>query len=296
MKYDLAIAYTWIYDIEFTRLIEKLFQSSGLTTYIVGAFNIEEFTEAVKNNRLEFKAYLDRASDEDEKFVELSRLLIERKTRIINDYDKTEKAVDKSVMHPKLLRARIKVPKTIIIPPNDEEPELKIKGLDKIGKPFIIKPAYYSGGSEGVVKDAESVETIRNTRQQYPDDSYLVQEKIYPKELNGKRAWFRPLYAFGNIILNYWDDVTHLYYDLTEQEFNEYKLGRLVTIVNKVSELSGLDYFSCEIALTEQNRFYLIDYVNDQCDMRLKSGHYDGVPDHVVEKFILHMMEFVRNI
>jgi len=296
MKYDLAIAYTWIYDIEFTRLIEKLFQSSGLTTYIVGAFNIEEVTEAVKNNRLEFKAYLDRASDEDEKFVELSRLLIERKTRIINDYDKTEKAVDKSVMHPKLLRARIKVPKTIIIPPNDEEPELKIKGLDKIGKPFIIKPAYYSGGSEGVVKDAESVETIRNTRQQYPDDSYLVQEKIYPKELNGKRAWFRPLYAFGNIILNYWDDVTHLYYDLTEQEFNEYKLGRLVTIVNKVSELSGLDYFSCEIALTEQNRFYLIDYVNDQCDMRLKSGHYDGVPDHVVEKFILHMMEFVRNI
>jgi nicotinamidase-related amidase len=29
--------------------------------------------------------------------------------------------------------------------------------------------------------------------------------------------------------------------------------------------------------------FVVVDYVNEMCDMRLKSQHPDGVPDHIVE-------------
>lgn len=54
-----------------------------------------------------------------------------------------------------------------------------------------------------------------------------------------------------------------------------------------------MDYFSSEIALTKKNRFVLIDYVNDQCDMRLKSIHPDGVPDSIVIQFIEQMKQKV---
>ena len=44
----------------------------------------------------------------------------------------------------------------------------------------------------------------------------------------------------------------------------------------------GLDFFSTEIALTSEGRFVTVDYVNEICDMRLQSGHADGVPDALV--------------
>lgn len=38
--------------------------------------------------------------------------------------------------------------------------------------------------------------------------------------------------------------------------------------------------------LTTKNKFVVVDYVNDQCDMRLQSLHQDGVPDEIVHKII----------
>jgi hypothetical protein len=49
-----------------------------------------------------------------------------------------------------------------------------------------------------------------------------------------------------------------------------------------IQEVCSLDFFSSEIALTEEARFVVVDYVNEVCDMRLQSKHRDGVPDDVV--------------
>lgn len=296
MTYDLAIAYVWIYDTEFTRLIEEMFQGNGYSTFIIGKFNINEVLQEVKNNKLNFKAYLDRASDEDENFVELGELLQRKGTYIINDYQKVEAAIDKSVMHPKLHKAGIKIPRTIIVPPYDKNPELKIENLNEVGIPFVIKPAYYSGAGWGVVKNASTIDAVEIARKEQPDDHYLVQEIIHPKTIDGKRAWFRPLFAFENIIVNYWDDHTHIYNILPENEIEVYDLHEIFKIVEKIASLAQLDYFSCEIALDKNNDFYLIDYVNDQCDMRLKSQHIDGVPDQTVKQFITYMIEFTSKL
>jgi hypothetical protein len=43
-----------------------------------------------------------------------------------------------------------------------------------------------------------------------------------------------------------------------------------------------LEFFSSEIALTNDGLFVAVDYVNEICDMRLQSKHYDGVPDAIV--------------
>ena len=53
-----------------------------------------------------------------------------------------------------------------------------------------------------------------------------------------------------------------------------------------------LDFFSTEIVLTEDGNFLLIDYVNDQCDMRIKSRHYDGIPDNIVNEIIKNMLKY----
>jgi hypothetical protein len=40
--------------------------------------------------------------------------------------------------------------------------------------------------------------------------------------------------------------------------------------------------FSCEIALTNDHSFVVVDYVNDPLDLRLQSRCVDGVPDDIV--------------
>jgi hypothetical protein len=49
-----------------------------------------------------------------------------------------------------------------------------------------------------------------------------------------------------------------------------------------ISRLCGLDLFSTEIAITQADQFMVVDYVNDQIDLRLQSKAYEGVPDVIV--------------
>jgi acyl CoA:acetate/3-ketoacid CoA transferase beta subunit len=45
--------------------------------------------------------------------------------------------------------------------------------------------------------------------------------------------------------------------------------------------------------MVDRETFVVIDYVNDQCDMRLKSSHPDCVPDDVVEEIAFELAQFV---
>ena len=64
-------------------------------------------------------------------------------------------------------------------------------------------------------------------------------------------------------------------------------------IIRKIQKITNLDFFSTEIALTKEQKFIVIDYVNDQCDMRFQSKHFDGMPDNVVLQIIEAMAEFI---
>ena len=297
-KFDLAISYKWKYDVDFVNLIETIFTNLGVSTFIIHKNNVFEITELVKNNSISFKAYLDRGSDEDEDFEELAQLLKTSSTYIINHYDKIEPAVDKSIMHKKLSEAGILTPDTIILKPFDEEEKINLSQseLDNLGSPFIIKPAYYSGGGEGVITNATTIEEIERERKKNHDDSYLIQRKIYPKSIEGHRAWVRSLWAFGKPVHLIWNDQTHVYAENPNKYLRHIDIGKLDFIMEKLAELSGLDYFSSEIAIDKNDNYYLIDYINDQCDMRFKSKHFDGVPNEVVEYFILRMAELIKKL
>jgi glutathione synthase/RimK-type ligase-like ATP-grasp enzyme len=296
--FDLAIAYDWEFDVEFISAIEKTMQQLGFSTYVITDKNISEVTENVKQRRLSFRCLLDRASDVNDNFIELNRILTKKRAYVFNPHKIVEHAIDKANMHLEFITSGINVPYSIIIPPHSQAKEIfiSIDDLELLGRPFIIKPCNTTGGGMGVVKGAESLKEVLNARQKHSNDKYLIQEKIYPKMLDGKRAWFRCYWAFGKTICVWWDDETHIYNQLHDFEVEEFGLKKLFLITKTIHRLTLLDFFSTEIALTIKNRFVVIDYVNDQCDMRLKTLHTDGVPDNVVSEIINNLRLFVAKV
>lgn len=287
-NFDLAIAYVWEFDEEFISIIEKVFHQHGLTTFIISNHNINEVTQKVKNRQLNFLTFLDRASDVDDDFLDLSKTLTKKKTRVFNPYKMVEHAIDKATMHLEFITAGINVPYSIIIPPHNEFEEIfiSIDDLETLGRPFIIKPCNTTGGGIGVVTGAETLKEVISARIKHSDDKYLIQENITPIIIDGKRAWFRCFWAFGKPIVTWWDDITHIYSPILNDEIEKFKLRKLFQITKKIQKLTELDFFSTEIALTSKNKFVVIDYVNDQCDMRLQSLHPDGVPDEIIFRIV----------
>jgi hypothetical protein len=301
--YDIGLVWNWAYDREFLQLIVSAVMKRGLSAFLIDQTNLAETIELCKSERVQFRFILDRASDEDERFLPLAQLFIRRQSgstrrpplRIINPYDLMRRASDKATMHLEFLTHGLHVPFTIIISPynHKREVELSLTELSQLGRPFIIKPANTTGGGIGVVLGAESLKDIIETRQHHKNDKYLLQEKVTPAELSDRRAWFRVFYAFGRIIPCWWDDLTHLYEELTPADEEGFGLQPLRSITSAIREICGLEFFSTEIALTPGNSFIVVDYVNEMCDMRLKSLYVDGVPDTIVNQIALSMTEFL---
>lgn len=293
--YDLGLAFVWEFDDDIINMIESKLQKAGLTTYKIGYHNLFEVTEKIINRKLAFNFYLDRAWDVDEDFENLGTILHRRKTRIFNPYKKVLHAIDKASMHLEFMSSGVNVPYSIIIPPHSEIEKIyiSVEELATLGRPFIIKPCNTTGGGIGVVTGAESLKDVLTERITNSDDKYILQEKIHPVILDGRKAWFRCFWAFGKPIPVWWDNQTHLYDILSNEDIKKLSLGKLNTITKNIAALTGLDFFSTEIVLTENNKFVAIDYVNDQCDLRLKSKHIDGVPDLVAEKIINNLLKTI---
>ena len=304
-QYDLGLLWNWEYDRAFLRLITATAQSRGLSTLLVDHENLAQTTELLKKGTLHFRFVLDRASDEDERFLPLASLLGRRQQapkqpiamRVINSYELQRRASDKATMHLEFLSHGLHVPFTIIISPfnHKRELELTLSELAQLGRPFIIKPANTTGGGIGVVLGAESLKDIIETRQHHKNDKYLLQQKVVPVSIADHRAWFRVFYAFGLVRLCWWDDQTHLYEEITPEQEEMFGLGQLRTIAVTIREICGLDFFSTEVACTAAKTLVVVDYVNEMCDMRLQSLHSDGVPDRVVQSIVDAMTEFITD-
>lgn len=291
--FDLGISWNWKPDKDFIDILGAECQRQGITHYIVHAFNLQETAKKIKAEKLMFRSFLDRASDTDSEFERLTRLIKSQNCIMINDIDTTKRAIDKAIMHMELLMRGINVPFTIIVSDFNDGINSLHEEISRLGSPFIIKLAH-GGGGTGVIVDARTFEDLLRARHQYGDAKYLLQERVHPVLLNGKRAWFRVYYVFGKVIPCWWDDITRIFEILTLNGMHFLGLQPLKDIMLKISKVCGLEFFSTEIALTVDRKFVAVDYVNDQCDMRLKSTVYDGVPDEIVKEIVRIMVTYVR--
>ncbi len=222
--YHLGVMVDWEYDEDFVRLIEEKARASGLETLVVWPAWVEELSQELIEGRLNFKFIVDRASLSSPEFIKLILLAQEQGTTIFDPPDKVLRSADKATMHLEFISQGILTPYTIILPPFEQAPSLDSFEIDlsPVGQPFVIKPANMSGGGLGVNKDGFTLEDIQRTRQEFPQDKYLIQERIEPKIINGQRFWFRIFYSWGLIQACWWNDETHVYKELIEQEITDY--------------------------------------------------------------------------
>ena len=291
--FDLAIAWCWKYDADFVFQIDKECGQRGLLSYLIQPHNLFETMRKIDSGELGFKVFFDRASDQEEDFDALVDLMKARQVKMINDVDRALWASDKATMHLEFLTNGIYVPYTVILPPYAENPDLDSIPLEKVGKPFVIKPAC-GGCGDGVVLDAQSMEDIQIARQEYEDDNYLVQEKIIPVQVEDRRAWFRVFYVCGEVLPCWWDDQTKIADILSPSQIDEKIYSQIERITRRISSICKLDLFSTEIALNSSEKLLVIDHVNDQVDLRKKSLHFDGIPDEVVDRIVASLVDCVR--
>lgn len=298
--YHLAVAWDWEYDRQFIATLESQIHGQRLRFYSVSHHNTHETLRRLTRAEITFGAFLDRAPETDEQFAPLSRAVRKLPILFINPPDTVHHAIDKATMHLEFLTKGINVPFTIIISPFNKkrEIELTLSDLARLGRPFIIKPANTTGGGIGVILGAETLKDVIESRQHHKNDKYLLQEKIRPLILDEQKAWFRVFYVFGEILPSWWDDDTHVYKLITKGEVMAYGLRPLITMTRKIWEVCQLDFFSTEIAMTQDKNFVVVDYVNDICDMRLQSLHGDGVPDLLVteicRRFARHLKAVMK--
>ena len=295
-EFDLALASDWEYDGDFFGLIADEARLLGLSTIVVWPANLAETSRAFRDGTLDFRALFDRAASAAPEFAELQSLARGRDRLVLDPMEKLRWASDKATMHLEFLSAGLLTPYALILPPfrTSPDPGISAGDLAPLGCPFYIKPANTTGGSLGVIHDAETLADVDLARRTYPDDKYLLQERVVPREKDGRRFWFRGFWSFGLVQAAWWNDRTHLYAELAPADVAADGLEPLFDIVRQIAGVCRLGFFSTEVALDGRGRFVVVDYVNEACDMRLQSRHADGVPDAVVRNVARRLAGHVR--
>jgi hypothetical protein len=293
MFVDVAVLWEWEFDEDFVRIFDRKCQQFRLQSYLIQPYNQPKIFEELKLGDFNARVFFDRASDNQPAFEPFVKKLQANGAIPLNPPDQLASALDKAVMHQKLSENNVHVPYTIILSPYRDWTKIKIGELIRLGEPFIIKPAT-GGGGVGVEANAKTLFDIVKAREGRSREKFLLQEKVLPAHFGNRRAWFRTYYICGEVLSCWWDDQTHIYFRVTPEEEKIYGLERLKSVGLKIAELSKLDFFSAEIAIVDRETFVVVDYVNDQCDMRLKSKFEDGVPDDVVEEIAFYLAREVQ--
>ncbi len=288
-----GLAWNWEFDHDFIQLVDRACQQSGLSCFLVGPHNLSQTFIEVQNNERRFHCFLDRASDNDDRFLQFNQLLQSKRVHFLNAHHHYQRSIDKANIHGELLVRGLQLPLTVILPPHETEPDFDPRIIEPFAKPFVVKPAK-GGGGIGVFLGATQPADVMQTRSKIRNQRFLIQQRIQPQIIAGRRAWFRVYYVCGHVIPCWWDDVTHRYGVVTPSERTSVNTDELGRIVKIVAEVAQLDFFSTEIALDTEGRYVVVDYVNDPCDMRLQSKYFDGAPDVIIGEIVQHIVGCIK--
>jgi len=222
--FDLGIAWNQQSDIDFVKDLNDYALKEGLKPYLVHVHNFYSTLKDIIEDRISFRVFFNRTSDDDSTFSGLADLLKKKDIVFINHPDR------------------------------------------------VIK-----------------------SKEQYGNNFFLIQEKILPINLGNRPAWFRVIYCFEKIIPCWWHPVTHVYDVLTVKQICALGLDDIWYTTKSISQICKLDFFSAEVILKNNKKFIVVDYVNDQPDMRKKSKFDKGIPDEVVEKIVDDIVLFVKH-
>ena len=289
--FDLCLPWYWEYDVDFVQMVAQACQAKSVSFLQVTPETLLETTTALYKGEMSFGSLLDR-SQYDRRFEPLIRWAREHFARRINPAELSAWSEDKATMHLELIQAGLHTPYTILLPPFLDQPIIPQPDTTPLGGQFVIKPSN-GGGGEGVIMGASGFEQVLRARMDFPQQKYLVQAYVAPRILDSRPAWFRIFYAVGECFPCWWNPQTHIYSVVTSDEQALYGLERLNSDTQRIAAICRLDWFSTEIALT-QDEFVVVDYANDGIDTRIQSKALDGVPDSVMQEIAGQLVKLVK--
>jgi hypothetical protein len=120
-------------------------------------------------------------------------------------------------------------------------------------------------------------------------------QAAYTRSRNGEPVYFRVYFVFGSVWFCWWNCFTDRYRLVTPDEAVEFAPVR--EIILRIASLTGMKFFSCEIAETESGEQVAIDYVNDQCHLLTQSANPTmGVPDELVAAIAQRLVEGAQQL
>jgi hypothetical protein len=284
-RFDVVALWDWEFDDDFIHLLLTGAYERNLSAR---AFHTSEFSSFAHlfPQLPPPRRVIDRASDVQPALLPMLSEWRQHGSQLINDAQQMVWCKDKATMHLELVQQGIPVPHGIILSRQDHVETAVTEALQKLGSPFVVKPAE-GGGGEGVILEAQSIHDLHKALAESKSGKIILQKRVQPTLLNGRRAWFRVFYVQGQLIPCWWDDLTHLY--KKADDLSADLTQALCSMVRRIAAIAAIPFFSSEIALTAEGELFVIDFVNEMCDMRLQSRHKDGVPNELVHH-IIHLL------
>jgi hypothetical protein len=280
-----------------TRMLHEAMSPYGLSLLVANKTNVAKLTGDYRAGRDRPLVYLDLCSAIAPEFGELLRAAAGAGVYTIGQPALLDQWTYKARAQKRLEEAGLPVPATVVITAGERSRELTAEERQAVGERCVIKPSWGVAGKGVVANVKPTVEAIEAARQFDLKDDYLVQRMIKWEKLDGGRtAYLRGYNVLGSRTLLWWAPETKLYDLLTWADVREHDLMPAVELIERMARVTGMDYFSSEIAITSgvgQPRFILIDYCNDQCDMNPVSAQADGPPDEWVRWVCERLAEFV---
>ncbi|HVY70962.1 MAG TPA: hypothetical protein VHH73_13600 [Verrucomicrobiae bacterium] len=298
--YDLVMTHKLDSDDFFIHRVQEHCAAAGLNFFLVEPLWVEAFYERLAAREIHCKVLLNLHSEHhqpDEIYHRLVQLADQRGAVVIDPPGVALAAFDKARVHPQLIAAGLLVPYTVLVSAGDAaQIQLSPGQREMLGSPFVIKPAL-GYGKRGVILDATSERDLERSRVLWPVGDYLFQRRIVPREIEGEPGYFRVYYVFGAVWISWWNCRTDRYRLPTAAETTWPELARMEAMARQIASLTGMNFFSSEIAVTESNECVLIDYVNDQCHLLTQSADPRiGVPDPLVASIARRLVEAAGGI
>ncbi len=283
-QYDLAVAWSWEHDVGFLASLRARCEERDLALLEITPGLLAAAVAALRAGELSFHALLDRAWDGDPAFRPLADHARRVGARLINDPALAERAWDKATMHLEFISAGLHTPYTVLLAPYGDEPDLPEPDLAPLGDRFLLKPAH-GGGGVGVRRNLTTWEQIQAVRRRHPDEKYLAQAWLTPRLTEDGPAWYRVVYACGEVLPFWWGVASHAYRAVTAADEARHGLAGLRPMTSAIAAICGLDLFSTEIARRDDDgELVSVDYVNDPIDLRPRSRAADGMPDDALAR------------
>ncbi|MEW6304423.1 MAG: hypothetical protein AB1705_13180 [Verrucomicrobiota bacterium] len=284
--YDLVMTHKLDADDFFIHRVQELCARRNLNFFLVEPLWVEAFAEYLNKGEIRAKVLLNMHSEHhqpDEIYHRLVLLAHRKGVRVIDPPEVALAAFNKARVHARLAAAGLTVPHTIVV--NREEISafrLTDEARAGLGTPFVVKPAM-GYGRRGVILNATSEVDLQRSADAWADESYLLQRFVTPHRIGEDPAYFRVYFVFGSVWISWWNCYTDRYRLVTEEEENRLGLGVMRGMIAAIAQVTGMQFFSSEFALTESNQFVVIDYVNDQCHLLTQTASpHNGVPDGLV--------------